>query len=72
MVLLKVSAISKLQGNDFVLRDIHFSQQPLQKIAIAGASGSGKTTLLKIVAGLIQPDEGEIIFENKKVKVAAF
>jgi ABC-type Fe3+/spermidine/putrescine transport system ATPase subunit len=68
MVLLKVSAISKQQGDDFVLRDIHFIQQPLQKIAIAGASGSGKTTLLKIVAGLIQPDEGEVIFENKKVK----
>ena len=68
MVLLKVSAISKKEGNDFALRDIHFAQQHLQKIAIAGASGSGKTTLLKILAGLMQPDEGEVMLENKRIK----
>lgn len=68
MALLEVSAVSKKEGDDFVLRDIHFAQQHCQKIAIAGASGSGKTTLFKILAGLIQPDEGEVIFENKRVK----
>lgn len=68
MILLKVSAISKRQGHDVMVRNIHFEQQHLQKIAIAGASGSGKTTLLKILAGLIQPDEGEVILENKRVK----
>ena len=68
MVLLKVSEIRKQEGNDFVLQDISFTQQHLQKIAIAGASGSGKSTLLKIIAGLIQADAGEILFENEKVK----
>lgn len=68
MALLKVSAISKREGNDLILQNINFVQQYHQKIAIAGASGSGKTTLLKILAGLIQTDEGEVILENKKVK----
>jgi ABC-type glutathione transport system ATPase component len=68
MGLLKVSAISKKQGENYLLKNIHFIQEPLQKIAIAGATGSGKTTLLKIIAGLIQPDSGEVEFEGIRVK----
>ncbi|HRN54941.1 MAG TPA: ABC transporter ATP-binding protein [Agriterribacter sp.] len=68
MTLLEVSAISKRKGNELIVRDIDFTQQHWQKIAIAGASGSGKSTLLKIIAGLIQADAGEVWFENKKVK----
>lgn len=68
MVLLKVSEIRKQEGNDCVLQRISFSQQHLQKIAIAGASGSGKSTLLKIIAGLIQTDSGEVWFDNKRVE----
>ncbi|MBN8673560.1 MAG: ABC transporter ATP-binding protein [Chitinophagales bacterium] len=67
MALLTVSGISKKGNDSFVVKEISFSQQPLQKIAIAGETGSGKTTLLKMIAGLIQPDEGEIIFDNNKV-----
>ena len=68
MVLLKVSEIRKLEGDNPVLQNINFTQQYLQKIAIAGASGSGKSTLLKIIAGLIQADAGEVLFDNKSVK----
>lgn len=67
MALLEVSGISKKGNDSFVVKEISFSQQPLQKIAIAGETGSGKTTLLKMIAGLVQPDAGEIIFDNKKV-----
>src|SRR5215203_1380378 len=65
---LLVYRITKQQENDFVLRDISFIQQQFQKIAIAGETGSGKTTLLKIIAGLIQPDEGQVVFKNEIVK----
>jgi ABC-type sugar transport system ATPase subunit len=67
MALLEVTGISKLEKENFTVKDIHFTQQPHQKIAIAGETGSGKSTLLKMIAGLIQPDAGEIIFEGKKV-----
>ena len=67
MALLTVSGISKQENGKFIVKDIHFTQQPFQKIAIAGETGSGKTTLLKIIAGLIQTDAGEIRFENKRV-----
>jgi iron(III) transport system ATP-binding protein len=68
MTLLKVSGITKKGEDNIVLKDISFSQQKLEKIAIAGETGSGKTTLLKIIAGLILPDAGEVKFQNLKVK----
>ena len=68
MDLLTVSGIYKQIDADFSLRNIHFTQQVSQKIAIAGETGSGKSTLLKIIAGLAQPDAGMVLFEEKRVK----
>lgn len=51
-----------------VLKDISFNQQRLQKIGIAGETGSGKSTLLKIIAGLVQPDGGEVLFKGRRVE----
>ena len=50
-----------------MLNDISFSQARLQKIAIAGETGSGKSSLLKAIAGLNQPDEGEVLFKGERV-----
>lgn len=66
MHLLSVSSLYKQQGS-FALKDISFQQLPFQKIAIAGETGSGKSTLLKIIAGLVQPDAGQVLFEGKRV-----
>ncbi len=68
MSLLIVKGINKLREEHFVLKNINFVQEPFQKIAIAGETGSGKSTLLKIIAGLEQPDSGEVLFENEKVQ----
>ncbi len=67
MNFLHISGISKQLQNNFVLKDISFAQKEFQKIAIAGETGSGKSTLLKIIAGLVQPDAGEVWFKNEKV-----
>src|ERR1700738_5338245 len=68
MDLLKVWGIRKGEGRDAMLKETSFSQQKGWKIAIAGESGSGKSTLLKIIAGLVQPDAGEVVFDGGKVK----
>jgi ABC-type Fe3+/spermidine/putrescine transport system ATPase subunit len=68
MNFLQVSGISKALGGQVILQDIHFTQRKGQQIAIAGESGSGKSTLLKIIAGLIQPDAGEVLFEGSPVE----
>jgi ABC-type sulfate/molybdate transport systems ATPase subunit len=67
MALLSVNGISKQERGTYTLKDIHFTQQPLQKIAVAGETGSGKTTLLKIIAGLVQPDAGKVLFNKQRV-----
>ena len=64
MSLLTVNNISKHEEGRTILQDISFIQNHFQHIAIAGATGSGKTSLLRIVAGLLQPNEGEVLFEN--------
>jgi iron(III) transport system ATP-binding protein len=67
MQLLNVSGISKKDERGFELKNISFTQQKFQKIAIAGETGSGKSTLMKIIAGLAEPDAGQVLFEGKKI-----
>lgn len=67
MIILEVDGISKKGEREFVLNNISFTQNKLQKIAIAGETGSGKSSLMKIIAGSGEPDAGEVRFEGKKV-----
>lgn len=67
MGLLEVTGISLLEEGEQVLKDISFSQEEFQKIAIAGHTGSGKSTLLQTIAGLVQPTTGEVRLNGKKV-----
>lgn len=64
---LSVNGVMKQQLGKTVLYPIELNQFPNQRIAIAGETGSGKSTLLKIIAGLIQPDAGEVIFQGARV-----
>lgn len=68
MSLLKVSGVRLQEEGDFVLKNISFTQQAFQKIAISGETGSGKSSLLKIIAGYIQPSAGNVFFEGTRVK----
>lgn len=47
-----------------MLQGIDFSLNPSEFVAITGASGSGKSTLLHLLAGLDQPDQGQLSFEG--------
>ncbi|WP_317174690.1 ATP-binding cassette domain-containing protein [Chryseobacterium antibioticum] len=47
-------------GGDLLFNSIHLSIQPHTKSALAGSNGVGKSTLLKIIAGEIQPLEGNV------------
>ena len=65
MAFLKITGITKYGDDGPILRNVSFSQRRSHRIAIIGETGSGKSTLLKIIAGPIQPDAGEVFFENK-------
>lgn len=67
MSFLEVNEITKIEQGRAIVQPISFKQEKLQRIGIAGETGSGKSTLLKMIAGLIQPDGGEVIFNQEKV-----
>lgn len=50
-----------------VLKDFSLSVKPGQKIAIVGTSGCGKSTVSKLISGLYEPWDGEILFDGKKI-----
>ncbi|MFJ1925942.1 ABC transporter ATP-binding protein [Streptomyces sp. NPDC088131] len=47
-------------GTRDALRDVSFHVPPGSSLALVGASGSGKSTLAQLIAGLAEPDRGEI------------
>ncbi len=60
MAFLEVNGLSKSYGQTAVLRDITFSLEKGDVLAIIGSSGSGKTTLLRCLNSLVTPDSGTI------------
>jgi len=62
MIVLKKICLEKNQKPIFTNFDLTI--QAKERLVIWGASGSGKTTLLRLIAGLNQPDSGEIWFDN--------
>ena len=63
MAILEIKNIKKDFGKTKVLKDISFSLEKGQVLAIIGSSGSGKTTLLRCLNFLETPDEGQIFFK---------
>lgn len=65
MAILEVQNIEKSFGTAKILKDISFSLEQGQALAIIGSSGSGKTTLLRCLNFLEKPDSGKIIVQGE-------
>ncbi|TQO38242.1 ABC-type bacteriocin/lantibiotic exporter with double-glycine peptidase domain [Arenibacter algicola] len=57
---------SKIGRN--ILDDISLKIGPKTRLLVLGANGSGKSTLLRLIAGLIQPDDGNIYVNNVSLR----
>jgi ATP-binding cassette subfamily B protein len=51
-----------------ILSDVSLDVAPGTRVAIVGRSGSGKTTLVKCLAGLLEPTEGEILYDGVELR----
>ena len=71
MAMLDVKNISKSFGPTQVLKDISFSLEQGETIAVIGVSGSGKTTLLRCLTYLEQADKGTVSINDQVVFDAA-
>jgi ABC-type sugar transport system ATPase subunit len=62
-----VRSVSKSYGGAQALRGASLSVLPGEVHGLVGANGAGKSTLIRILAGLTQPDDGDILVEGKRV-----
>ncbi len=68
--MLEVHHISKSYPGEELgaVKDVSFHVEQGEIVSIIGKSGSGKTTLLRMLAGLMKPDSGELIFQGEPFK----
>ena len=67
---LQMSHITKRFPGVLALSNVDFALRKGEVHALLGENGAGKSTLMKILSGVYQPDEGDIIFEGKSVTFA--
>lgn len=64
--LITCSHLQKFYGKKEALRDVNLQIGKGKIIGLLGPNGSGKTTLLKLLNGLLQPNDGEILVQGKQ------
>ena len=66
--MIEIKNISKSFSGVKVLDDISFTFKKGQTNLIIGKSGSGKSVLTKCIVGLIEPDQGDVIFDGRSFR----
>ena len=57
------------QGEEaYTLKDVHFSVEPGQTVALVGPTGAGKTTILQLIARFYDVEKGEVLFDGVNVQ----
>lgn len=65
--IIKWEHVSKTFGENHVIVDLSLEVKRGETLTIIGGSGSGKSVMLKLLLGLLDPDKGNIYFENEDV-----
>jgi ribose transport system ATP-binding protein len=66
--ILSATGLTKRYGGITALQDVSLALAPGEVHALLGANGAGKSTLVKILAGIVQPDEGGLVLNGGPVK----
>jgi polar amino acid transport system ATP-binding protein len=67
MEMIRVTQLGKSFGAEAVLRDVSFTVEKGETVAIIGASGAGKSTMLRCLIGLERADSGSILVEGEAI-----
>lgn len=65
--MIRLNQIEKKFGKFEVLKGISLNIEPGKITAIVGPNGSGKTTIIKTILGLVKPDDGDILINEKSI-----
>ncbi len=68
---LEIRNVSKRFGAIKALTDVKFTLERGEVHALCGENGAGKSTLMNIIAGVLQPTEGEVFIDGAPVKIAS-
>lgn len=69
MRVIEARGIEKSYGGKKVLKAVDLDLDSGQLTVLGGLNGSGKSTIIKILSGDISPDNGEIVFDGKRVEL---
>ncbi len=67
MSMLEVKNINVYYGSIHAIKDISFSVEQGEVVALIGANGAGKSTILKTISGLLRTKTGSISFQNQSI-----
>ncbi len=65
--MIHIKNISKSFGDTKVIDDVTYDINDNERLCIIGRSGCGKSVMLKLITGMLNPDVGEIYFDNQEV-----
>ena len=69
--IVQMRGITKRFGGVTALQDVNFEARAGEVTAIVGDNGAGKSTLIKVLTGVYQPSEGEILLDGKPLVMAS-
>ncbi len=69
--IIEARSIIKTYGHVQALQGADFAAYPGEVVALIGDNGAGKSTLTKVIAGVIKPDSGELLFEGSPVEMTS-
>lgn len=68
--MLEITDLHKRLGGTMAVRDSNLVVKAGERVVVMGPNGAGKSTLLKLIAGVLTPDRGAIVFDGEPLSTA--